>query len=250
MLSVVLTLALAGELWATQARADQAYTVTGKDSFTIGGGDIESEVAYRGSQTLSVHRHGKTTRYVARADYVRTEEGASSAQRGSFVADMLPSGEQLDSANHDPDYLTVLNQPFSVELDAGTLAALRRLSGPLPFSFPSPFASAPLRGFLVRIADGRIGSQKVVGVRFSAGGPMRGALPDRPGLTLLGTIEMHGSAFYGEESDLLLALDATVTISGSVANSTGKDQVTIVYRRTIRAGQATSAAAESSKPTP
>ena len=72
MLTVVLALALAGELWAAQTRADQAYTVAGKDSFTIGGGDIESEVDYRGSQRLSVQRHGKATRYVARADYVRT----------------------------------------------------------------------------------------------------------------------------------------------------------------------------------
>src|SRR5580658_7104434 len=95
MVTVVLALALAGELWAAQACADQAYTVAGKDSFTIGGGDIESEVEYRGSQTLSVRRHGKTTRYVARAQYVRTEQGASSSERGWFVADMLPSGEQL-----------------------------------------------------------------------------------------------------------------------------------------------------------
>src|ERR1700724_1294064 len=135
-LTMVLALALAGELWAAQACADQAYTVTGKDSFTIGGGDIQSEVEYRGSQILTVRRHGKATRYVAKVEYVRTEQGASSSEHGSFVADMLPSGEQLDSANQDPDYLTVLNQPFSVQLDPATLAALRRLDGPLPFEFP------------------------------------------------------------------------------------------------------------------
>ena len=75
---------------------------------------------------------------------------------------------------------------------------------------------------------------------------MHGALPDRPGLTLIGGIEMHGRAYYDQESALLLALDATVTISGNVSNAgqpaarseSGakfKDPVTIVYRRTIRA---------------
>lgn len=234
MFSVILALALSGELFAGQARAGQAYTVTGKDSFTIGGGDIESEVDYRGTETLNVIRHGKVTRYVAHVEYMRTEAGASTAQRGSFVLDVLPSGEELDSANHDPDYLAVLNQPFAVQLDGATLAALRGLSGTLPFSFPSPFSTTPLRGYLVRISGDRHGAERLIGLRFSAAGPMRGALPDRPGLTLYGAIEMHGSAFYGEDANMLLSLDATVTISGNVGNRSGKEPVKIVYRRTIR----------------
>jgi hypothetical protein len=64
---------------------------------------------------------------------------------------------------------------------------------------------------------------------------MHGALPDRPGLTLSGGILMRGTAYYDAESALLLTLDATVTISGNVSNRSGKDPVTIVYRRTLRA---------------
>jgi hypothetical protein len=64
---------------------------------------------------------------------------------------------------------------------------------------------------------------------------MKGELPDRPGLTLVGTIAMRGTAYYDIDTALLLALETTVTITGNVSNRSGKDPVTIVYARTIRA---------------
>jgi hypothetical protein len=64
---------------------------------------------------------------------------------------------------------------------------------------------------------------------------MKGELPDRPGLTLVGTIAMRGTAYYAIDTALLLALETTVTITGNVSNRSGKDPVTIVYARTIRA---------------
>jgi hypothetical protein len=72
-------------------------------------------------------------------------------------------------------------------------------------------------------------------VRFEAAGPMTGALPDRPGLTLAGKIAMRGTAYYDVDTALLLQLDTTVTISGTVSNRAGKDPVTIVYQRKIKA---------------
>jgi hypothetical protein len=174
-------------------------------------------------------------RYAAKVSYVRNDQGAASDAAADFVSDLLPSGEQLDSADHDPDYLTVLNQPFSAQLDAATLEDLKHLRGPVPFDFPSPFTGARLHGSLARIAGGLVGGRPAVGVRFSAGGPMRGALPDRPGLVLRGGILMRGTAYYDAETALLLTLDATVTISGNVSNRSGKDPVTIIYHRLIRA---------------
>jgi hypothetical protein len=70
---------------------------------------------------------------------------------------------------------------------------------------------------------------------------MRGALPDRPGLVLIGTIVMRGTAYYDNDTALLLALDATVTIKGKLSNRNGADPVTIVYHRTIRAQEPTRA---------
>jgi hypothetical protein len=221
---------------AESARADeQRYVVTGRDSFAIGDGDIKSETVYRGTQVLSVRRHGKAMRYTAHVKYVRDDQGAATGASADFTSDLLPSGEQLDSADHDPDYLTILNQPFSAQLDAGTLSDLKHVRGPVPFDFPSPVTGSALHGHLDAIGTGRIGGRPALGVRFSAGGPMHGALPDRPGLTLDGGIMMRGTAYYDAETALLLDLDATVTISGNVSNRTGKDPVTIVYRRTIRA---------------
>jgi hypothetical protein len=66
---------------------------------------------------------------------------------------------------------------------------------------------------------------------------MKGALPDRPGLTLAGKIAMRGSAYYDRDTSVLLVLDTTVTITGNVSNRAGKDTVTIVYERKISANE-------------
>jgi hypothetical protein len=219
------------------ARAGQVYSVAGTDSFSIGAGDIQSEVSYAGTQTLSLRKRGRVLRYKAHVEYRRSDGSASTPAAGDYVADVLLSGETLDSADHDPDYLTVLNQPFAAQLDSATLKDLRRLKGALPFDFPSPITGSALHGYLAHIADGLIGGRKALGVKFEAAGPMRGELPDRPGLTLEGTISMRGTAYYDVRSALLLALQTTVTIEGSVSNRAGKDPVKIVYDRTIRARQ-------------
>jgi hypothetical protein len=215
--------------------ADQRYLVSGRDSFVIGNGDIQSEVNYRGSEVLTVTRRGNATRYVAKVSYVRNDQGAASPATADFVVDFSAQGDQIASADHDPDYLTVLNQPFAAQLDAKTLGELRTLHAAAPFDVPSPFTGSTFHGRLERLGVGAIGARQAVGVRFEAGGPMRGSLPDRPGLTLVGGIVMLGTAYYDLQTARLLALDATVTISGTVSNRSNKDPVTIVYRRTLRA---------------
>lgn len=215
--------------------SDQTYVVTGKDSFAIGAGDIRSEVTYSGTQRLRISRHGKTMRFKAHVVYTRSDGTAQIDATGEYVADVLPSGETLDYADHDPDYLTVLNQPFSAQLDRATLGDLQHLAGPLPFDFPSPFTGSSLHGYLQHIGNAPIASRRAIGVRFESAGPMKGGLPDRPGLTLVGTIAMRGTAYYDLNSAILLELDTTVVITGNVSNRSGKDPVTITYARTIRA---------------
>ncbi len=217
------------------ARAAESYTVTGRDSISIGENDISSEVSYSGTQVLRVERRGRTLRYRARVTYIRSDGAASTATTSEYVADVLPSGETLETADGDPDYLTVLNQPFAARLDPSTLADLRRLRGAVPFEFPSPFTGSSLHGLLRHEKSGYVGRRRSIGVRFEAMGPMRGALPDRPGLTLRGTIAMRGTAYYDAHSALLLALKTTVTISGNVSNRAGADRVRIVFERGIRA---------------
>src|SRR6202790_4679029 len=140
--AILCTLAIAGGPAGPVRAADQRYLVSGRDSFVIGNGDIQSEVNYRGSQVLTVTRRGTTTRYVAKVSYVRDDQGAASPATAAYVVDFSASGDQIASADHDPDYLTVLNQPFAAQLDAKTLNDLLTLRAPAPFDVPSPFTGS------------------------------------------------------------------------------------------------------------
>ncbi|MEO6991058.1 MAG: hypothetical protein ABI202_06010 [Candidatus Baltobacteraceae bacterium] len=220
------------------AQADQRYAVRGSDTFAIGTGNVRSEISYAGTETLHIERKGHSLLYLARVKYTRVDQGAKGAAKASFTALFLPNGEQRDVRDRDPDYLTVLNQPFSVQLDAATLRDLAHLRTDVPFSFPSPITGSSLHGRLRRIAEGRVDGERALGVSFDAGGPMRGSLPDRPHLELTGRIRMRGSAYYRAEDALLLALDATLTISGNLADPERSDPVRIVYKRFIRAANA------------
>ncbi len=217
------------------ARADQTYKVEGSDTYQIGGRDVRSEIAYSGRQRLSVVQYGKARRYIAHADYLRDDQGAHARVRASFESTILPSGEQQDGRNNDPDYLTVLNQPFAVQLDAATMHDLSHLTGSVPFDFPSPMTGAPLHGTLRRVGSSTLNGEAVVGVAFDASGALHGGLPDHPNLALAGTIRMNGTAYYTEAGALLLALNATLSISGNVVDRDRRDPVEIVYKRSIKA---------------
>lgn len=221
------------------ASAEQKYRVAGTDSFQIGSRDLRSEISYDGIQTLTISTRGKAKHYVAKVDYLRTDQGAKARVRGSYESTVGASGDQTEGPNRDPDYLTVLNQPFAVQLDASTIRDLSRLQAPVPFDFPSPMTGAPLHGSLKHMSDGTLGGIRVLGVAFSATGQVHGPLPDHPGMMLAGSITMNGTAYYTYDSALLLALDATLSIAGNLASSDRHDPVTIVYKRTIRADQPT-----------
>jgi hypothetical protein len=223
------------------ADADQTYAVTGKDVFQIGGTDVRSEIAYNGTERLTIARDGANRRYVARVVYQRNDQTSQARNDGSFSSTVLPSGEQRDEANNDPDYLTVLNQPFAVQLDAATMHDLAQLHGSVPFDFPSPMTGAPLHGTLRHIADSTVNGHRVLGVAFDATGPLSGTLPDHPKMALSGSIRMIGTAYYTYGSALLLALDATLAIDGNLDDANRRDPVSIVYKRTIRATAASPA---------
>jgi hypothetical protein len=219
---------------AAAARADQTYHVDGSDTYQIGGRDVRSEIAYDGIQRLSVRQAGKARRYVAHADYLRNDQGTHARATASFESTILPDGEQLDGANNDPDYLTVLNQPFAVQLDEATMRDLAHLSGSVPFDFPSPMTGAPLHGTLRHVGAATLNGEPVLGVAFDASGPLNGTLPDHPNLVLAGQIRMSGTAYYTEAGALLLALDATLSIAGNVVDRGRRSPVEIVYKRSLK----------------
>ena len=212
----------------------KVYEIGGEDSFRIAGRDMHSQIIYTGTQRLAIERHGNVTRFTATVSYDRHEGGTATHATGKYASVILANGDQHDETDNDPDYLTILNQPFSIELDAPTMKDLRSLTRAMPFDVSSPMTGAPLHGSLRRLPDGSMNGRRVLGIAFVAKGPLQGALPDRPDMQLSGTITMNGTAYYAYADALLLALDATLQIDGRIANSGQNDPVTIVYKRTIR----------------
>jgi hypothetical protein len=221
-------------LTVSAARADQAYTVDGHDQFRIGSGEVQSRTIYRGTQQLTIARDAGGTHYVARVEYDKLGDGVKQHERASFVATLLPSGDQRDGPAHDPDYLTVLNQPFAVQLDMPTMRDLAHVTRAVPFDFPSPMTGAPLHGTLRRLPDAMLGNRRVMGIAFDASGPLHGAPPSQPTMSLAGAITMKGTAYYAYDTALLLALDATLAIEGNLDDATRHAPVSIVYARSIR----------------
>ena len=218
----------------TPAHRVQWYTIDGADTFRIAGRPERTDIVYAGKQRLEIDRRGAVTQFTATVSYDRREGGATTHATGAFSSEILANGEQRDGRDDDPDYLTILNQPFSAQLDAPTMRDLRGLDRPLPFDVPSPMTGAPLHGSLRRLPDGTLDGHRVLGIAFVARGPLNGSLPDHPETALSGTITMNGTAYYAYANALLMALDATLQIEGRVANSGQSDPVTILYKRTIR----------------
>lgn len=149
-----------------------------------------------------------------------------------------PDGSFEDRVDDDPDFLTILNQPFAVRLDAATLRDLRGLRGRVPFSATSPLgAQAVLKGFLRPAPGGPIAGRQTVAVRFEADGAMSGPLPGYAETLIAGTMRMQGTAYYAADSAMLLALDVALTLDARLAQ--GRPAVAvpvrILYRRVIRA---------------
>ena len=227
---------------AAAARAEQAYAVEGRDTFRAGDTDVRSETVYRGMQRLTITHTGRSTTYIARVEYDREGDGGKQHQRASFTSTLLPSGEQKDGPGNDPDYLTVLNQPFAVQLDTPTMRDLAHVKRAVPFDFPSPMTGATLHGTLRRLPDALVGGRRAMGIAFDAKGPLHGALPDRPTMQLAGSITMKGTAYYAYDSALLLALDATLAIDGNLDDNARRAPVSIVYARSIHTAEGRQAA--------
>ncbi|MGB8964709.1 MAG: hypothetical protein WCB99_03615 [Candidatus Cybelea sp.] len=197
-----------------------------------------SRISYAGTERLSIHREGKALRFEAAARYTRDSPGGKSSAKALFVQMLLPTGSFEDRIDNDPDFLTILNQPFAVELDAATLHDIRNLHGRLPFAATSPLGGATvLRGFLRPGTNGPINGHQTVAVRFEAEGPMSGALPGHADATVSGNMRMDGTAYYALDDAILRALSVTLTINAQLQENgpPASVPVRIVYRRSIRA---------------
>lgn len=231
------------------AWADQRYVVSGNDQYQIGQANLRTSISYAGQQELTVRKDGDQTRFTAQVHYLRFDSAGKIPAQATFVQVMTAAGELQDKTDLDPDYLTVLNQPFAVQLDAPTFRDLLRLRGRVPFAFPAPMIGGTLRGHLERGPVGRVSHRPALAVDFDATGPMTGPLPDHPQMSIAGTMRMAGTAYYAVHgSALLLALKETLTITGTLKDRASSSPVRIVYRRLIKADDASPAATEAASP--
>lgn len=207
----------------------------GQDVYRIGTSQATSRVTYNGAETLTVEKDGKGARFEAQARYVRDDAAGKHDVTARFIQELLPSGTFEDRWDEDPDFLTVLNQPFAVQLDGATMRDLLHLHASVPFNAASPLGGdAILRGYLRPGVGGEIAGRPAVAVRFEAEGPMSGGLPGGHA-TMSGRMRMDGTAYYALDDALLLALDATLTIHARLRDSAQAMPVQITYRRYIRA---------------
>jgi hypothetical protein len=220
--------------------ADFQYDLAGEDVYRSA--STISRIYYSGTEQLSVKKDGPAVRFEAQAQYVRNAAQGRAGGTARFVADLLPSGTFEDRIDDDPDFLTILNQPFAVQLDSGTLADLRGMHGAVPFAATSPLGGGGvLRGFLRPGADGPVRGRPCIAVRFEASGPMTGSLPGQAG-ALRGSMRMDGTAYYAVDDALLLALQTTLMLDASVrrGKSAPAVPIKISYHRSIRAAGAQS----------
>jgi hypothetical protein len=226
-------------LAATPAGVQGQYRVSGQDLYRVGAIPATTSISYSGEESLSIQPFGKSVRFIAVADCVRTDATGSSTEHARFVQELQPDGSFEDRLDDDPDFLTVLNQPFAVRLDPATIRDLRELRGPVPFAAASPVGGGDLRGSLRPGPSGLLFGRRVVGVRFQAVGLVNGPLPGRASTSINGRIHLDGTAYYDVERALLLSLDAQLTIDGTLNEGhLPSAPVQIVYRRSIRsAGQ-------------
>jgi hypothetical protein len=220
------------------AVADVQYEIAGEDVYEVRSTATVSRIAYVGSERLSVRPDGKSVRFVARERDLRTAPDGQHTDRAFFVAELLPDGSFTDKVDQDPDFLTILNQPFAITLDAATLRDLKQLRGRVPFAAGSPLGGdTVLRGYLRPGTSGPVAGRPTVAIAFEASGPMTGALPGYTDATVSGVTRMDGMAYYSLDTAMLLALNVHLTIDAKLHQAGPGDAVPvrIAYRRTIRA---------------
>ena len=223
---------------AAPTHADLQYQTAGEDVYRGDATAVVSRVAYAGTERLSIRRDGRSLRFEAEARYTRTAPDGKSGAEARFVQMLRPDGSFEDSLDDDPDFLTILNQPFAVRLDRVTLQDVRELHGRVPFAASSPLEGHTLlHGFLRPAVNGPIDGRPTAAVRFEAEGPMDGGLPGHGDAAVSGRMRMDGIAYYAVDDGLLLALNVTLTIDAHLHQRSVSLAVPIriVYHRWIRA---------------
>ncbi len=171
---------------------------------------------YSGDQQLTIRHDGARMKYTVRAVYTRYEGDDATKHTAVFEQESRSDGSLQDTVDDDPDFLTILNQPFAISLDRATLQDLRTLRASVPFTAGSPLGDgATMRGFLRPAGGGLVAGRPAVAIVFDAQGSMNGAVPSHGQTRMSGRIHMNGTAYYASSNALLLELDATLRVDAN-----------------------------------
>ncbi len=218
------------------ALADQRYSVSGSDRYTMGSAANSDTLSLTGDETLTIRKRGSRTEFTAQLSGTQSDGSETLPLRGSFTQVLTSSGDLRDEANADPQFATILNQPFDIEIDGQTLNDLLHSRARLMLNMPAPLTGGTLRGYLQRGAIARVGSVRALQVRFDATGPAHGRVAGDGAPTIGGTVQMHGTAYYALRGvPLLLGLDETFTMTAALHDEGRTVPVVVVHRRRFRA---------------
>lgn len=194
-------------------------------------------MAFWGRQKLVTFTRDGAQFFRSTVSYSRRDASGTHAKGASFLQQTAPNfdGEFVDLLNRDPDYVSVLSQPLSIELRPEDVRALLNLRSRTKLEFPSNVDENNLLGHIDRLL---LPSKKsVLAFSFVATGTMNGPLPRDHQLVVRGLVTMSGIAYYEIRSGRLLEIDDGIQLRGRLYNPNGgkATPVAISYIRKIYA---------------
>ena len=212
--------------------APTTYVVSGSDAYRVG--TSSGHVAFWGRQKLETFTRDGARFFRATVSYSRRDASGTHVKRASFLQETAPSfdGEFVDLVNRDPEYVSVLSQPLSIELRPEDVRELQSLRTRTNLEFPSNVDETNLLGHVERL---RLPSKKgVLAFSFFATGTTNGPLPRHHELIVKGSITMSGVAYYEIRSGRLLAIQDGIQLRGRLyAGGKSPAPVAISYIRKI-----------------
>jgi len=209
--------------------ASTTYILTGSDAFRVG---VRSgRVVFSGHQRLVTYARDGSEYFRATVSYSRRDASGTQAKRASFLQQTATgfNGQFVDLVNRDPDYVSVLSQPLSIQLRPDDVRALQNLKSRADLEFPLGIGESNLLGHIQRL---RLHAKKgLLAFSFFATGMMNGPLARHHQLVVRGSVTMSGVAYYDIRNGRLLEIEDGIQLRGRLYDGGKVSPVTISYIR-------------------
>lgn len=205
------------------------YAMSGSDQYEVG--SYHTSTTFRGEQALTVTQRGGEKTFAVSVRYVRINGSDKHAATAAFAQREAGGGAVVDFSDQDPDYVSILSQPLSIELSSSDVATLASLRERVPMEFPSKIGEGELTGYFAPAAPAQGGD--LVGVHFAARGKMAGPLPGHEEAFATGIVSLKGTAFYSVRSGRLVAIESSIRLDGNLEAHGDLIPVHIAFERCL-----------------